>query len=68
MKIYGKINDYNGVYGSIIDEDGIKYTLLDKNIIDKDIKINDKVEFENDVFKSSEVELNIARFVKIKEK
>ncbi len=68
MKIYGKINDYNGVYGSIIGEDGIKYTLLDKNIIDKDIKINDKVEFENDVFKSSEVELNIARFVKIKEK
>lgn len=68
MKNYGKVIEYNGVYGSIMGIDGIEYKLLDKNIIDKNIKLSDIVEFEKDFFKTPETEVYIARFVKILKK
>ena len=66
MKEYGKIKNYNGVYGAIMGEDGINYTLLDRNVLDENIKAGDIVEFEKENIKREEVELNIARFVKVK--
>ena len=71
MKIFGKINSYNGVYGKIIGEDGIKYILLDTNIVDdyiNDIDINKEVEFEPEFVKADEYGTHIARFVKVIEK
>lgn len=68
MKNYGKVINYNGVYGNIKGVDGIDYTLLDKNVIDKDIKELDNVEFEKEYFKTPEIEINIARFVKLLKK
>ena len=68
MKKYGKIVEYNGVYGNIKGIDGVDYQLLDKNIIDKDIKVSDYVEFESDFFKTPEVEVNVAKFVKVLKK
>lgn len=68
MKNYGKVTDYNGVYGNIKGEDGINYKFLDKNIIDKNIKVSDNVEFEKEYFKTVETEINIARFVKVLKK
>ena len=65
MKIYGKVIEYNGVYGIIKGVDGIDYKLLDKNIIDKNISVSDNVVFECERFKTCEVIVNIARFVKI---
>lgn len=65
MKKYGKVTKYNGVYGNIKSIDGMNYKLLDKNIIDQSIKTSDNVEFEHDTIKTPEVEVNIARFVKI---
>ena len=65
MKNYGKITEYNGIYGNIKGVDGIDYKLLDKNVIDRNIKEKDVVEFEKESFKTPEVELNVARFVKI---
>ena len=39
--------------------------LLDKNIIDKEIKTSDNVEFESEFLKTAEVDVAVARFVKI---
>ena len=37
---------------------------LDKNIIDKDIKESDNVQFESDKFQSIEIDVNVARLVR----
>lgn len=68
MKNYGKVMKYNGVYGNIKGYDGNDYKLLDKNVIDKNIKLLDNVEFEKEIFKTPEIEINIARFVKVLKK
>ena len=68
MKNYGKVTEYNGVYGNVKGIDGVDYKLLDKNVVDKNIKLSDNVEFENEVFKTPEIEVNIARFVKVLKK
>ena len=60
--------EYNGVYGNIKGIDGIDYKLLDKNIMDKNIEVLDNVEFEKEIFKTPETEINIARFVKVLKK
>ena len=68
MKNYGKVIEYNGIYGKIKGVDGTEYKLLDKNIIDKNISPSDYVTFENQFFKTPEIEINIAKFVKILKK
>lgn len=65
MKNYGKVVEYNGVYGSIKGVDGKDYILLDKNIFDQELKELDNVEFESEVFNTPEVNMKIARFVKV---
>ena len=45
MKNYGKVMQYNGVYGNIKGIDVVDYKLLDKNVVDKNIKLSDNVEF-----------------------
>lgn len=66
--MYGKVIKYNGVYGNIKGIDGKNYTLLDKNIMDSKIKEGDDVEFEKEFFKTLEVEIYLARFVKLLKK
>lgn len=68
MKNYGKITEYNGAYGNIKGIDGKDYKLLDKNLIDKNATRLDNVEFENETIKTPEVEVNIAKFVKVLKK
>lgn len=65
MKNYGKVISYNKVYGIIKSEDGNECVLLYKNVIDKDIKENDEVEFELDSVNNNDTNLNIARFVRV---
>lgn len=70
MKIIGNVEKYNGLYGSILGSDGKKYTLLSKDLVNKDlpIKVKDNVEFEPEYFQTSEIEMNVARFVKVLKK
>lgn len=68
MKNYGKVTEYNGLYGKIKSVDGNNYTLIDKNIIDKDIKISDNVMFESEVHKTPEININVAKFVRVLKK
>ncbi len=65
MKNYGKVISYNKVYGIIKSEDGNECVLLYKNVIDRDIKENDEVEFELDSVNNNDTNLNIARFVRV---
>lgn len=66
MKINGKITNYEGMAGNIKGVDGKDYILLDKNIVEQneELKENDNVEFEPEYFKTPEVEINMARFIK----
>jgi len=70
MKNYGRVVKYGGISGTIKGNDGKDYLLLDKNIVSKDVNIEpyDDVEFESDYHKTCEIEVNIARFVKVLKK
>lgn len=64
MKDYGKVLDYNKAYGHI-ESQGNTYLALGKDIIDKNIKKGDEVEFEGEHIKTIEVgTVSLARFVK----
>lgn len=64
MKIKGKIVKFDGVNGCLVDEYSREYIFSAKDLIGKDININDIVVFESELFKSVDVEIYVARFVK----
>jgi len=63
-KIIGKIIEFDGFSGTVIDSDKTRYIFSNDDLLSKDIKVNDIVTFEGESFKTVEVEINIARFVK----
>lgn len=65
LKKYGKVMTYNGMSGTIKGVDGKSYLLLDKNLIDKDLNEFDNVQFESENYVTDEVEVELARFVKV---
>ena len=64
MKSYGKVMEYDGYVGTIIGLDGNSYMVLDTDLVDKDIKKDDYVSFDKDLYKDIELTRYIARFVK----
>ena len=62
-RVIGKVVDYNGVNGSIVDKDKVKYIFTSKDLLDETVKVDDIVFFEKEVFKTVEVEINLARFI-----
>jgi len=64
MKCYGKVVMYDDCVGSIIGIDGISYMFLDVDLIDSDIKKDDYVSFDKDLYKDVELTRYMARFVK----
>ena len=62
-KVIGKIIEYNGVNGVVIDKENTKYIFTSKDLVSKDIKVSDIVFFEKELFKTVEVEINLARFI-----
>ena len=56
---------YNGMSGTIKGIDGKSYLLLDKNLIDKDLNEFDNVQFESENYVTDEVDVELARFVKV---
>lgn len=65
LKKYGKVMTYNGMSGTIKGVDGKSYLLLDKNLIDKDLNEFDNVQFESENYVTDEVDVELARFVKV---
>lgn len=68
MKNNGVVQDYNGYYGSILDEMGNVYQMLEKDVIDKDVTVNDNVQFIGEVKREEEVSISMARFVRVLKK
>ena len=69
MKDFGKVKEYNGYYGKIINQDGKDFLLLDSQIMDnQNINNSDFVTFIAEKYQNSEVNEDIARFVKKYEK
>ncbi len=69
MKEIGKVKEYNGYYGKIIDREGKEYLLLDNQIVgNEDIQQLDAVTFVPENYNNSEVNKDIARFVRKLEK
>ena len=64
MKCYGKLFEYDGCVGTIVGIDGNNYMVLDTDLVDKDIKKDDYVSFDVEVYKDIELTRYIARFVK----
>lgn len=65
LKKYGKVVSYNGMNGTIKGIDGKSYLLLDKNLLDKDLNVLDNVQFESENYVTDEVDVELARFVKV---
>ena len=65
IKKYGKVVAYNGMSGTIKGVDGKSYLLLDKNLIDKELNVLDNVQFESENYVTDEVDIELARFVKV---
>lgn len=65
LKKYGKVVSYNGMNGTIKGIDGKDYLLLDKNLLDKDLNVLDNVQFESENYVTDEVDVELARFVKV---
>ena len=68
MKSIGKIIDFNGYNGSLIDNDKQEHIFTSDDLISKEIKKNDIVSFDSELFKTVDIELYIARFIKKIEK
>ena len=65
MQEIGKVKEYNGHYGKIVDQDGKEYLLLEDQIMnDEQINHLDDVTFVPENYHNSEVNEDIARFVK----
>lgn len=64
-KKYGKVMSFNGLHGTIKGADGKSYLLLDKNLMDKHLHPLDAVQFEPERFVTDEVDVEVARFVKV---
>ena len=64
MKIYGKVVDFDGCVGTILGIDGNSYVFLDIDLIDIDVKEDDYVYFDKNLYKDVELTRYMARFVK----
>ena len=64
MKQYGKVTDFNGYNGFIKGIDGKDYLILKHELLSGDISLNEIVYFEPDIYESSEIRQDIARFIK----
>ena len=62
-KAIGKILEFDGYSATLVDREGREYMVPNHEILGK-VEVNDIVTFEADVYKTVDVEINIARFVK----
>jgi hypothetical protein len=71
MNEKGKVEEFNGFYGIIKSDDGKHYLLLKEEIMKEfknSINKQDSVSFKSEIYKNSEIEQYIARFVKKRSK
>ena len=64
MKKEGKIIKFDVFCGTILDNENKEYFMPNEEIMSDKLKVNDKVTFEPDVYKTIDVEIKLARFVK----
>lgn len=64
MKIKGKIKSYDGVNGCLVDQYGREYIFSNNDLIGKCVMIGDDVVFESELFRSVDVDIYVARFIK----
>jgi len=64
MKISGKVISFDGYIGLIMGIDNEEYLILKNDVVDN-IKVNDIVIFEPEVYEDLELTKKIARFIKL---
>ena len=67
MRMSGKVISFDGYVGLIMGIDNEEYMILKNEIVDN-IKINDMVIFEPEVYEDLELKKRIARFIKLNNK
>ena len=68
MKTIGKIVEFDGFSGALIDREKTRHIFSNNDLLTKDLQVGDIVIFESELYKTVEVEIYIARFVKKHEK
>ena len=64
QKVIGKIIEFDGMSGTLVDRDRNEYIFTYGDLESKDLKVGDIVVFEKEVYKTIDVEINLARFIK----
>lgn len=64
MQSVGKIIEFDGYHGTLIDENNNEHIFSKDDLITKEVNIHDIVSFESEIFKTVDIELHIARFVR----
>ena len=67
MSEKGKVEEFNGYYGIIKSDDGEYYLFLKEEIMKEfkdSIGKQDNVSFKSELYKNSEIEQRIARFIR----
>ena len=64
QKVIGKIIEFDGMSGTLVDRDKNEYIFTHGDLENKDLKVGDIVVFEKELFKTIDVQLNLARFIK----
>ena len=66
MRKIGKIIEFDGYSGELIDKEGIRHVFTKDDLMSKSINVEDIVYFDSQLFKTVEVEMFLAKFIKKK--
>ena len=66
MRKIGKIVEFDGYSGELIDKVGIRHVFTKDDLMSKSINVEDIVYFDSQLFKTVEVEMFLAKFIKKK--
>lgn len=66
MRKIGKIVEFDGYSGELIDKEGIRHVFTKDDLMSKSINVEDIVYFDSQLFKTVEVEMFLAKFIKKK--
>ena len=66
MRKIGKIVEFDGCSGELVDKDGKIHVFTKDDLTGGTVETGDVVQFDSELFKTVEIEMLVARFVKKK--
>lgn len=66
MRKIGKIVDFDGYSGELVDKEGTRHVFTKDDLMSEGVNVEDIVYFDSQLFKTVEVEMFLAKFIKKK--